>query len=128
MHNTGASQVVLVVNNLPANARDIDVGLIPGSGRSPGGGHGNPLQNYCLENPMDRRAWWATVHGVAKSQTRLKRLTTHTRIDDFMGLSTSHFCIPAAKSLQSCPTLFDPIDGSPPGSSIHGIFQARVLE
>ena len=69
MHNTGASQVALVVNNLPANARDIDVGLIPGSGRSPGGGHGNPLQNYCLENPMDRRAWWAIVHGVAKSQT-----------------------------------------------------------
>ena len=54
MHNTGASQVALVVNNLPANARDIDVDLIPGSGRSPGGGHGNPLQNYCLENPMDR--------------------------------------------------------------------------
>ena len=46
-------------------------GSIPGSGRSPGGGHGNPLQYSCLENPMDRGAWWATVHGVTKSQTRL---------------------------------------------------------
>ena len=47
-----------------------DLGLIPGSGRSPGEGNGNPLQYSCLENPMDGRAWWATVHGVAKSQTR----------------------------------------------------------
>ena len=51
--------------------------LDPGSGRSPGGGHSNPLQCSCLENPMDREAWWAMVHGVAKSRTRLKRLTTH---------------------------------------------------
>ena len=49
-----------------------DLGLIPGLGRSPGGGHGNPFQYSCLENPMDRGAWWTTVHGVAKSQTRLK--------------------------------------------------------
>ena len=56
-----ASQVVLVVKNLPANAGEVgDVGLIPGSGRSPGGGHGKPLQYSCLENPMDRGAWWAT--------------------------------------------------------------------
>ena len=48
-----------------------DLGLIPGSGRSPGKGHGNPLQYSCLENSMDRRAWWATVHGVTKSQTWL---------------------------------------------------------
>ena len=48
-----------------------DTGSIPGSGRSPGGGHGNPLQYSCLENPMDRGAWWATVHWVAKCQTRL---------------------------------------------------------
>ena len=46
-----------------------DQGLIPGSGRSPGEGNGNPLQYSCLENPMDGRAWWATVHGVAKSRT-----------------------------------------------------------
>ena len=63
-----------MVKNLPANAGDIrDVGLTPGWGRSPGGGHGNPLQYSCLENPIDRGAWWAIVHGVAKSQTSLKR-------------------------------------------------------
>ena len=50
-------------------------GSIPGLGRSPGEGNGNPLQYSCLENSTDRRAWWATVHGVAKSQTRLKQLT-----------------------------------------------------
>ena len=48
-----------------------DLGLIPGLGRSPGGGNGNPLQYSCLENPMDRGVWWIIVHGVAKSQTRL---------------------------------------------------------
>ena len=70
-----ASRVALVVKNPPANAGDIrDSGSIPGSGRPPGGGHGNPLQYSCLENPMDRGIWWATVHSVAKSQTQLKRL------------------------------------------------------
>ena len=54
-----------VVKSSPANAGD--AGLTPGSGRSPEGGHGNPLQCSCLENPVDRGAWWATVHGVAKS-------------------------------------------------------------
>ena len=59
-----------VVKNLPANTGDIrDAGLIPGSGRSHGGGHGNPLQYSCLENPTDRGAWRATVHRVTKSQT-----------------------------------------------------------
>ena len=67
---TRTSQVALVVKNLPANARDIrDAGLIPGSGRSPGEGHGNPLQNSCLENRMNGGA---TVHRVSKSWTRLK--------------------------------------------------------
>ena len=62
-----------MVKNLTANAGDIrDVGLIPGLERSPGGEPGNPLQCSCLENPMDRGAWWATVHRVVKSQTRLK--------------------------------------------------------
>ena len=69
------SQVALVVKNPPANAGNVrDSGSIPGLGRSPEGGPGNPLQCSCLENPMDKRAWWATVHGVAKSQTGLKRL------------------------------------------------------
>ena len=68
-----ASQVVLVVKNLPANVGDIsDAGSVPGLGRSPGSGHGNPLQYSCLENAMDSRAQWATVHRVAKSQTHLK--------------------------------------------------------
>ena len=64
----GASQVVLVVRNPPANARDIrGTGLIPGLERSPGEGYGNPLQNSYLENPMERGAWQAMVHGVTKS-------------------------------------------------------------
>ena len=63
-----ASQVALVVKNPPANAGDIkDAGLVPGLGRYPGGEHGNPLQYSCLENPMDRGAWLAIVHRVAKS-------------------------------------------------------------
>ena len=53
-----------------------DLGSIPGSGRSPGEGNGNPLQYSCLENPIDRGAWWATVHGVAKSRTQLSNFTS----------------------------------------------------
>ena len=60
--------MLLVVKDLPDKAGDIrDEGSIPRSGRSPGGGHGNPLQYSCLENPMDRGAWWAMVHGVTQS-------------------------------------------------------------
>ena len=58
-----------------------DLGLIPGWGRSPGGGHGSPLQYSRLENPMDRGAWWATVHGVTKSRTRLSDSAQHTHGD-----------------------------------------------
>ena len=73
--------MALAVKSLPSNAGDIkDVGSIPGSGRFPGGGHGNPLQHSCLKNPMDRGAWWVTVHTVAKSRTQLKRLNTHKHI------------------------------------------------
>ena len=69
MGESMASQVALVVKNLPGNAGDVrDAGLISGSGRSPGGGHENPFQYSCLENPMDRGAWRATVHKVAQSQ------------------------------------------------------------
>ena len=58
-----------MVKNPPVNTKNTgDVGSIPGSGRSPGGGNGNPLRYFCQGNPMDRGAWWATVHGVAKSQ------------------------------------------------------------
>ena len=62
--------MVPVVKNLPANAGAAgDTGSVPESGRSPGGGHGNPLQYSCLENPMDRGAWWTTVHRVSESDT-----------------------------------------------------------
>ena len=68
----------LVVKSPPANVRDIkDLGSIPGSGRSLGGGHGNPLQYSCLENPMDRGAWWARVHRVTESDTI--QVTEHSR-------------------------------------------------
>ena len=67
---SGAS-LVTQGKELACNAEDIrDTGLIPGSGRSPGGGQGNPLQYSCLENPKDRGAWRATVHGITKSWTR----------------------------------------------------------
>ena len=72
-----ASQEVLVVKNLPANAGDIrDAGSIPGSERSPGWGLDNPLQYSCLENSTDKGAWWETVHGVTNSWTKLKWLST----------------------------------------------------
>ena len=65
--------------NLPANAGNVrDMGQIPGLGRSPGGGHSNPLQYSCLEKPVDKEAWWATADMVAKNQTRLKQLSMHT--------------------------------------------------
>ena len=73
-----------MVKNLSASAGDArDIGSIPGSGRSPGGRYGKPLQYSCLENLTDRGAWWATVHGAAKSQIRLSDCTrarahTHT--------------------------------------------------
>ena len=81
-----ASLVAQMVKNPPAMLETWV--LIPGLGRSHGGGLGNPLQCSCLENPTDRGAWQATVHGVAKSQTQLKQLTTH--VDSSNTLSTGH--------------------------------------
>ena len=67
--------------HLDANVGNIrDTSSVPGPGRSPGGGHGNPLQYSCLENPVDRGAWQTTVHRVTKSQTRLKQLSMHTHM------------------------------------------------
>ena len=84
-----------MVRNPPASAGDIrDVGLIPGSRRSPGGGHGNPLQYSCLKNPMDRGAWRATVHRVAQSQTQLKQLSMHARTPN------TRYFVPSSKILR----------------------------
>ena len=70
----------LVIKNLPANARDVkDMNSFPGWRKSPGERNGNPLQYSCLENAMDRGAWQATVHGITKSQTRLKQLSMHAQ-------------------------------------------------
>ena len=70
--------MTLVAKNSPADAGDIrDTGPIPGSGRSSGGGNGNPLQHSCLEKPMEGGAWRDTVHGLAKSWTRLEQLNVH---------------------------------------------------
>ena len=96
---------MLVVKNVPANAGDAgDVGLIPGLGRSLGGGNGNLLQYSCLENAMDRRAWWATLYGIIRESESESEVT------------------------QSRPTLCDPVDCSLPSSSVHGILQTRILE
>ena len=83
----------LLVKNPPPNAGDVrDVGSIPGSGRSPGEGNGTPLQYSCLENPMDRGAWQATVYRVTKSQTRLKRLRRHASYNKNKYLPSLSFC------------------------------------
>ena len=83
-----SSQVALGVKNSPADTGDVrDVGWIPGSGRCPGGGQGSSLQYSCLENLVDRGAWW-TVPGVSQSRTRLKRLSTHT-YEPFLFTSTA---------------------------------------
>ena len=98
-----------------------DLGSIPGSGRSPG--EGNGLQYSCLENPMDGGVWWATVHGVAKSWTRLS---------EWLNVKCMAECwyLVRVKVLvtQSPATLCDPTDYGLPGSSIHGILQARIPE
>ena len=77
-----------------------DLGLIPGSGRSPGEGNGNPLQYSCLENPMDGGAWWSTVHGVTKSWTRLSDFTFTLNLVERKKRKS--------EVSQSCPTLCDP--------------------
>ena len=179
-----SSQMALVVKNPLANARDArDSGSIAGWGISSGGRNGNPLQYSCLENPMGRGAWQATVHRIANSRTWLKLVTMHyytvpgtllfhskrylwilitlfewinwllllllSRFScvrlcaayqvpwDSPGKNTGvgcHFLLQCMKVksesevAQSCPTLSDPMDCSLPGSSVHGISQASVME
>ena len=69
----------MVKNPSDSSGSTRDSGLIPGLGRAPGGGHSNPLQCSCLENPLDRGAWWATVHRVTKSGTGMKEFSTYAR-------------------------------------------------
>ena len=105
------------------NAGDLD--SIPGLGRSPEKGNGKPLQYSCLDNPIDRGAWKATVHRVAKSQTQLKHLSTHARMHVCMYIDR-HIC--TCMHAQSCQTLCNPMDHRPPGSSVHELSQARIME
>ena len=103
--------MTLVVKNLPANAGR---SKRPGSGRSPGGGHSNPLQYSCLENLMDRGAWQATVHGVAQSQTRLKQLSMHACIGEGNG-----------KPFQ-CSCLENPKDRGAWWAAVYGVAQSQT--
>ena len=102
--------MALLVKNPPANAEDIrDKGSISGSGRSPGGGHGNPLQYPCLENPVVPEAWWAMVHRVAKSQTQLKWLSMHAHYTGLLNQEPpwhnqwrAHTSLHSLRQLQFC--------------------------
>ena len=115
--------MLLVVKNPPADAGDVrDTGFIPRLGRSPGVGSGNPLQYSCLENPMDRGTWRVWFIDLQKVQHNWSNLAQH------ITYLYKPAAAAAAKSLQSCPTVCDPIDGSPPGSTVPGILQARTLE
>ena len=117
LHYTSNNGLVLMVKNPPANAGHTrDTGSIPGSGRSPGGGRGNPLQCSCLENPMDRGDGRATVHGVTKGQTRLEWLSTHpcTQI-----ILHNLYYVQFSSVTQSCKTVCDPMDCTTPGFPVH---------
>ena len=132
-----------MVKNPPANAGDAtDADLIPGSGRSPGVGDGNPLQYSCLENSTDRGAWQATVYWVAESDmtehacVRARAHThththTHSEFEKCRHLRPQprllHVCM-YVQLLHSCLTLSNTMNCSPPGTFVHGILQARILE
>ena len=121
-----------------------DPGLIPGLGRSPGEGNGNPLQHSCLENPIDRGARSTTIHGVArvghdlatKSASSPFHLAYVFRFSvcfcyfssNFYQMQQKSFCIHICARAQSCLTLCDSTNSSPPGFSVHEIFQARILQ
>jgi len=118
---SGFPWVALVVKNPPAKAGDRrDPGSIPGSGRSPGEGHGNPLQYSCLENPVDRGAWQATVHRISKSRTQLKRLRTC----EFFPVAQMVKNLPAMQETQiQSLDREDPLEN---GMAIHSSFAWRI--
>ena len=133
---------------MPVNAGDVrDAGLIPESGRSPGEGNDNPLQNSCLENPMDSGGWQAAVHRITESWMWLKWLSTHRKhqipqrgkllsLFELLPSSilASHWvpaCDVLAAACQVASVVSDsvrPLDCSLPDFSVHGILQARTLE
>ena len=98
---------MLVVKNSPASSGDGgDSDSILGSGRSPGAGNGNPFQYSCLENSMDREAWWATVHGVTQSRTRMKRLSSSSMsIESMMPSNHPILCCPSLLLPSICPSI-----------------------
>ena len=91
-----------------------DPGLVPGSGRSAGGGHGDPLQYSCLENPMDRGAWWATVRGVTKSRTQLKWLNSASWLEHMASSSSCSMSDVVISRVHSETTLFPQVCLRPP--------------
>jgi len=108
-----------VIQNLPASAGDIkDVGSILKSGRSPGEGKGNPLQYSCLETPMNREAWRATVYGVMKSDTTIHACTVALHLPGGLGLNPPEHS-GGGLVAKSYLTLFDPMDCSTPGLPVH---------
>ena len=111
-----------VVKNLPANAGGVgDPGSIPGLGRSPGGGNGNLLQYSCLENPMDRGAWQATVHGVPKSQTLLSDWAyTHTQRAITNQLGVKEYCLNKLRELV--------MDREAWCAAVHGVTKSRTWQ
>ena len=138
-----------MVKNPLANARDVrDMGLTSGSGRTPGGEHGNPLQSSSLENPMDREAWWATAHRVTKSWTRLMRLSMHASMHPSTAIIVclaAYFASLVARwliclsnllinhLLPTCFVLFSPsfkalpFGNSPPNLALHSFGSAPEL-
>ena len=104
----------------------------PGLARSPGEGYGDSLQYFCLDNHTDSGAWWLWSTGMQKvghDWSDLALTHTHSLVLQMTNLENEVWsAAAAAKSLQSCPTLCNPIDGSPPGSPVPGILQARTLE
>ena len=109
-----------MVKNPPANAGHIrDVDSIPESGRSLGGGHGNPLQYSCLENPRDGGAWWTAVSGVAQSWTRLERLSSSSSNILFPKITADGHC---SHEIQRCLLL-----GRKVMTNLDSIFKSRDI-